>query len=161
MTKLILAALALDTLAGQYFHIWDTVDAYEISLLLRAILWATVIVLIIPYKHLMAKSLMFIFLLTQWWDFISYFIPLSAYLIFANLVLFITWIMWASLRSYEPIGNIIEPDKVYFIAHKPDSITGFFMSLFRSPVGGLSYLINHKVYGFQVHAGKSRYSRYG
>ena len=112
---------------------------------LAGILWHK-----LPYTELLFKSVAFIVFLDAVWNVGQFFMD-GAYqgsLELVNALIFAPWLAWAMFRAYEPIGNNLEPGKVYYIAHRPDDIIGFFLSLFGSPVGGCSLLIDHKVYGY-------------
>ena len=153
MNRAIITAVLLDTLVGQYYQVIDNLTAYEASLFIRAVIWSIVVFILVPYKNLLAKSIAFVFVLTQLWDLAALFLPVSNYLIVANIVIFVPWLLWAALKPYEAIGDNIEPNKVYFVAHRPDDAWGFLLSLFKSkPIGGSSVFIDHKLYGY--HKGK-------
>lgn len=112
---------------------------------LAGILWHK-----LPYTELLFKSVAFIVFLDAIWN-VQQFLIDGIYqgpLELLNALIFVPWLAWAMLRAYEPIGDNLEPGKVYYIAHRPDDIAGFFLSLFGSPVGGVSLLIDHKVYGY-------------
>jgi hypothetical protein len=129
-------------------------DGYYISKLLIITTLSGILWIKLSYKELALKSLAFIVFLDSVWN-VSQFLMNGQYqggLELLNALIFAPWLTYAMFRTYEPIGAVVEPNGVYWIAHKPDDKWSFFVSLFGSPVGGSSLLIDHKVYGF--HKGK-------
>ena len=129
---------------------WADHEGFELSKLIIIPTLSCVLWIKLSYQELCLKSLAFIVFLDAVWNVGQFFMD-GAYqgsLELVNALIFAPWLAWAMFRVYEPIGDNLEAGKVYYIAHRPDDIAGFFLSLFGSPVGGCSLLIDHKVYGY-------------
>lgn len=104
----------------------------------------------IPYSELMFKSVAFIVFLDAIWN-IGQFIMNGAYqgpLELLNAVIFLPWLAYAMLRSYEVKSVVPHIDRVYMVTHSPDNFTGFILSIFKRPVGGSGIWIHGNTYSF-------------
>jgi len=135
-----LIAIAVSIALGQYFWLSDTVDAYAISLNAQLFIAWALVVYFIPYERLLEKSAAFIFML-------SYVSDIFAMPIWCNVSVFGTWMLWAAYRSYDVESDEIVPGSIYWVAHKPDKLSGLVLSMLSSkPLGGYGVLCNGIVY---------------
>jgi len=132
--------IAASIVAGQYFWLSDSIDAYAISLNAQLFIAWALVFCFIPYARLMEKSAAFIFAL-------SYIADVFSVPIIVNVVMFGSWILWAIYRPYTMPTEKVSSDYVYWCAHKPDNFIGFLHSLIDpKPLGGYGICTDGIVY---------------
>lgn len=140
-----------DTLVGQA-HLYDFgIDpwfTFGASLMFQQFMLALFIYYIVEYKHLILKTLTFIFMLTEAWDIVTYLnVENTNTAAFLNILFFVPWFIYAVYRSYDNECVKPEKDMIYKVAHRPDNFTGFLGSLiFEKPTSGSGILINDNLY---------------
>ncbi|MCK5132709.1 MAG: hypothetical protein KAR40_11225 [Candidatus Sabulitectum sp.] len=117
----------------------------------QSALLAFVVFILVPVKHLMAKTLMWAFFLSEVFETIMYPLPDEYYwtLFGLHVAMFVVWILFIMRRDYK-LNKTVAPhsEKVYRVAHKPDCYTDFFLSLGGLPIGGSGVFFNGKLHSF-------------
>jgi len=154
MKYAILALVVLDTIfANTYESIFfwmDAWDAFSVSLLVRLFMVTFLVSWLVPYKYLLVKSVAFIYSLTYAFDIIQYTCandPMLPFAVGLSFFVFVPWFIYSWFRSYDVKSEEVNHDFIYFVAHRPDSFSGFLLSLFTDrPLGGSGILVGDTVY---------------
>jgi len=147
--RAILFCVVADTVCGQYFHAADSDRAYGLSLLLRALIWTWFAFYAIDYRHLLAKTFAFIFMLTSIGNIVMYFLPISAWLTVGPGIVFVIWLSYAYQRDYALNIDVTDKDRVYLITKAPDDWQSFLLSLIGRPTGGYGLLVRDNLYYYR------------
>lgn len=150
---LLLSMIAVDTVIGK-LHLVDfginPWEMYGICLLFQMFIMSSVIFLIVPYKHLAAKTFAILFMLSEAWEIIHYFSNETYGVLFVvDVIIFVPWFLYAWRRSYDvDEARALMPNRIYRMTHAPDEKLGFIMSLCEDPVAGSGFYINGNMYMF-------------
>ncbi|MES0445011.1 MAG: hypothetical protein ABUJ92_00560 [Desulfobacterales bacterium] len=133
-----------------YEWVYPGWDGYYLSKLLIIATLSCILWIKLPYSELVIKSLAFIVFLDAVWT-IAQFLMNGEYqgsLELLNALIFLPWLAYAWLRSYEVKSDIPVAGKVFLAVHLPDDFWGFILSLKGKPVGGAGIWINGTAYSF-------------
>jgi len=126
----IIFCIAASIVAGQYFWLSDTWQAYSVSLNIQLFIAWFLVFYLMPYSRLVEKSAAFLFAL-------SYVLDMLNAPIYVSIATFGIWLLWVIYRPYTLPSAKVDLDYVYWFAHKPDNFTGFIHSLIDpKPLGG-------------------------
>lgn len=134
-----------DTMAWDFFAFIKQSETAILSML---------IVFLIPYRNLAAKSIMFIWFITEVVDLYGY----GFWLLFEQNFLYLYGVkatlcfgaltrFW--FRNYERENDELDEEHFFMVGIRPASVQEFLVSLIKEPVGGVGIYVQGKFYHYR------------
>lgn len=129
-------------------------DIYSITKQLQVALFALYAFSHIPYKKLAIKSLLAIWIITEFADacnlgFWLMFQESYNHITIIKAVLSLGWLLYIWLRNYDREDDLLDDDNFFLISCKPSNPQDFLLSLIRDPVGGSGIYYQDKFYHYR------------
>lgn len=129
-------------------------DIYSITKQLQVALFALLAFSLVPYKKLAAKSLLAIWIITEFIDACNLGIWLLCqesynHILIIKAVLSLGWLSYIWFRNYDRESDSLDGDNFFLISCRPNAPQDFLLSLIKDPVGGSGIYYQDKFYHYR------------
>lgn len=149
----IIASLILDIIPGLVGNTSRAWDIYVLCGRVEVAVWLMVLMSFIPYRKLMTKSLVAVYVVTELFNVPAYLFyqwldhPYITYS--AKFIISLTWVFYICWRDYDRANDKLDEHHFFRVGIRPVEFQDFILSLIREPIGGVGIYVNGEFYHYR------------